>query len=114
MIVIHKMKTILILKSAYFAKFMQKLNKLSIHEFLYGYIKNKYSNKSRSLFRDIDSLAYEMETQNVYDDFSKGKEMFGISNYSTEPKYYNDSNALLFGKIENEMLSISLSIEIFF
>ena len=58
-----------------------------MHEFHYDYIKVKYSNKSRLLFTDTDSLVYEIETENVYDNFNKNKEMFEFSNYSTKSKY---------------------------
>ena len=57
----------------------------------YDYIKNKYSNNSRLLFIDNDSLIYKIKTKDVYEDFSKDKEMFDFSNYSAESKYY-DSN----------------------
>ena len=39
---------------------------------------------SRLLFTDTDSLMYETKTEDVYDDFSKDKEMFDFSNYSAE------------------------------
>ena len=58
-----------------------------MHEFHYDYIKVKYSNKSRLLFTDTDSLVYEIETENVYDNFNKNKEMFEFSNYSAKSKY---------------------------
>ena len=48
------------------------------------YIKNKYGNNSRLLFTDTDSLMYEIKTEDVYEDFSKDKEMFHFSNCSTE------------------------------
>ena len=38
---------------------------------------------------------YEIETESVYDDFSKNKEMFDFSNYSVESKYDDDLNAKL-------------------
>ena len=49
-------------------------------------------NKSRLLFTDTDRLLYEIETENVYDDFSKNKEMFDFSNYSDKSKHYDDSS----------------------
>ena len=38
---------------------------------------------------------YEIETESVYDDFSKNKEMFDFSNYSVESKYDDDLNVKL-------------------
>ena len=60
----------------------------------FDYIKNKYNNKARLLFTDTDSLMYEIKTEDAYEDFSKDKEMFDFSNYSTKPKFYDDSNEL--------------------
>ena len=47
-----------------------------MYEFLYNYIKNKYGNKSRQLLTDKDSLMYEIKTEDVYQDFSKDREIF--------------------------------------
>ena len=39
------------------------------------------------LFTDTDSLLYEIETWNVYDDFSNNKDIFDFNNYSAESKF---------------------------
>ena len=54
------------------------------------------------LFTDIDSLMYEIKTKDVYEDFSKDKEMFDFSNYQTKPKYYDHSNKLVVDKMKDE------------
>ena len=38
--------------------------------------------------------------------FSKNKAMFGFSYYSAKSKCYNDSNALVGGKIKDEMCDV--------
>ena len=45
-------------------------------QFRYDYIKNKYSNNSRLLFKDTHSLMYEIKTKNVHENFSKDTEMY--------------------------------------
>ena len=55
-------------------------------------LKIKCGNNSRLLFTDSDSLMYEIKTEDVYEDFGNGKEMFDFSNYSTKSKYYDNSN----------------------
>ena len=60
-------------------------------------LKIKYGNDSRLLFTDTDSLMYENKAEDVYEDFSNDKEMFYISNYSSNSKYYDDSNKLVVG-----------------
>ena len=51
-----------------------------MYKFHYDYIKNKYGNNSRLLFTDTESLIYEIKTEDVYEDFSNDKEIFGFSN----------------------------------
>ena len=77
-----------------------RLSKVLMCEFHYNYIKNKYGNNSRLLLTNTDSLMYEIKTEEVYEDFSKDKEMFDFGNYSTESKHHNDSNKLVVGKNE--------------
>ena len=47
------------------------------------------------------TLKINMATD-VYKDFSRNKEMFYFSNYSTESKYCDDSNKLVIGKVKDE------------
>ena len=54
------------------------------NEFLYDYIKNKYDNKSKLLFTEIDIIMYEIKTEDVYKDFSSDKEMNDFNNYLTK------------------------------
>ena len=63
------------------------LSRELMYEFHYDYIKHKYQDlkNSRLLFTDTDSLVYEIKNEDVYEDFSKGKEMFDLWNCS---KYY--------------------------
>ena len=52
-----------------------------MYEFYYDYIKNKYDNNSKLLFRDTDSLIYEIKTEDVCKDFRNDTEIFGFSHY---------------------------------
>ena len=88
---IHKNKVTLILnKPAYVVMCILELSKLLMYEFHFDYIKNEYCYNSRLLFTDTDSLINESKTEDVYEDFSKDKEMFDFINYSATLKYYND------------------------
>ena len=66
-----------------------------MYAFYYDYIQIKYVNNSRLLFTETDSLMYGIKSEDVYEDFSNDKEMFGFSNYSTAPKCYDNSNELV-------------------
>ena len=79
-----------------------------MYESHYGYIKNKYDNKSKLLFTNTDSLMYKIKTEDVYKDFSSNKEMFGFSNYSTKSKYFDNSKQLVIWKMKDEIGGIAI------
>ena len=87
-------------KPAYISMCILELSKVLMYEFHYAYIKNKYVKKSKLLFTDTDSLMYE--TEDIYEDFIRDKEMFDFSNYSTKSKYYDNSNKLVILKTKDE------------
>ena len=51
---------------------------------------------------------HEIKTEDVYEKFSKDKEMFGFNNYSTKSKYYHNSNKLVTGKMKNERAGVTI------
>ena len=71
-------------------------------ELNYDYSNNKYGNKSRLVFIVTDTSLSVIKTEDVYEDFSKNKEMLGFNNYSAKSKYYDHSNKLVFGKMRDE------------
>ena len=103
LVAIHKIKTTLTFSKPTYVECVLELRKARVYEFHYDYIKNKYRSKLRLLFPDTDSLVFEIETENVYENFSKNKEMFEFSNYFAKSKYYDDSNKLVVLKIKDEM-----------
>ena len=109
MVAIRKNKVTLTLnKPAYVWMCILDLSKVLTYEFHYDYIKNKYDNNSKLLFTDADSLLYEIKIRDVYEDFSKDKEMFDFSSYSAKSKYYDDSNKLVDGKIKDESGGVTI------
>ena len=61
LVTIQKSKITLTLKKpAYIGMCMLDLSKVLMYKFCYDYIKNKYGSNSRLLFRDTDSLMYEV------------------------------------------------------
>ena len=95
-------------KSAYIRMCTLELSKVLMYELYFGYIKNKYGNNWRLLFTDTDSLMYEIKTEDIYEDFSNKKEMFDFSDYSTNSKYYDNSNKLVIGKIKDEAAGVAI------
>ena len=103
LVAIHKSKLALKLnKPAYIGMWILELSKVLMFEFHCDYIKKKYDKKSKLLFTDRDSLMYGVKTEDVCQDFSNNKEMFDLSNYLADSKYYNDSKKLVIENIKSE------------
>ena len=54
------------------------------------------------LFTDTDSLTYEKESEDVYEEFFKHKHLFDFSNYPEDSKFFDETNKIVMGKIEDE------------
>ena len=59
------------------------------------------------MFSDTDSSIYEIEAEDIYEDFSTDKKMFDFSNYSAQLKYYDDSNKLVAKKMKEETARVA-------
>lgn len=75
-----------------------------MYKFHYDYIQNKCGNKSKLLFTLLLFLVSEIKTENVYDYYSKNKEIF--NNRSDKSKRYDDSNVLIVGKMKDKIGSV--------
>ena len=82
LVAIHKIKETLTLdRPAYVGMCILDLSKMLMYNFHYNYIKKKYGSKAKLLFTDTDSLCYEIEAEDVYQDFFNDKEKFDNSDY---------------------------------
>ena len=68
-----------------------------MYEFHYKYIKSK--SDADLLFTDTDSLMYEMKTEDVYEDFYQGKNLFYFSDYPLDSKFSDPVNKKVISKI---------------
>ena len=67
-ILIHAVKPVLSLNKPIYVRFStHDLSKLLMYELHYKYIKIKYN--AKLLFTDTESLVYEINTDDVYEDF---------------------------------------------
>ena len=69
-----------------------------IYEFHYKYIKSKYD--ANLLFTDIDSLVYEIKTEDVHEDFYEDKNLFDFSDYPLHSKFFHPVNKKVIGKMK--------------
>jgi hypothetical protein len=79
-----------------------ELSKLLMYEFHYNVIKAKYGDKAQLLFTDTDSLMYEIETENVYEDMKQMGDHFDCSGYPTDSPYFDVRNKTVVGKFKDE------------
>ena len=86
------------------------LSKTLMYNFHYKYIEMKYGNKANLLFKctDKDSLTYEIETENIYEDFWNDKELFDNSDYPDSSPYLGKTNKKIIGKFKVETASIPI------
>ena len=54
------------------------------------------------LFTDTDSLCYAIETDDVYEDFLRDRELFDNSDYKKYSKFYFYENKKVIGKFKDE------------
>ena len=80
LVAIYEIKPVLTLdKPVYVGFTILDLNKLLMYEFHYKYIKRKYN--AKLLLTDTDILVYEIKTDDVYENFYEGKNLFDFSDY---------------------------------
>ena len=63
------------------------LTKLLMYEFHYKYFGTEFNN-GKLLFRDTDSLVFETETDDVYEDFYENKNLFDFSDYAKDSIFF--------------------------
>ena len=55
------------------------------------------------LFTDTDSLVYEIETNDVYEDFCENKHLFDFSDYPEDLNFFDPVNKKVIGKMKDEV-----------
>ena len=84
------------------------LSKTLMYDFHYNYIKEKYGDKAKLLFTDTDSLTYEIEAKDVYQDFWNDKNKFDNSDYSESSPYFDKTNKKVIGKFKDEAAGVPI------
>ena len=102
---IHEIKLILILNKPVYVGFtVLEFRKWMMYHFHYNFIKKNFH--AELLFTDTDSLAYEIKSENVYDEFFKWKDLFDFINYSKDSKFYDGDNKKVIGQMKDEMVGV--------
>ena len=110
LVAVHKIKEMLTLnRPAYIGMCILDLSKTLMYNFHYNYIKKKYGNKAKLLFTDTDSLTYEIEAEDVYQDFWNDKDRFDNSDYPESSPYFDTTNKKVIGKFKDEAAGIPIT-----
>ena len=110
LVALHKIKETLTLnRPAYIGMCILDLSKTLMYNFHYNYIKKKYGNKAKLLFTDTDSLTYEIEAEDVYQDFWNDKDRFDNSDYPESSPYFDTTNKKVIGKFKDEAAGIPIT-----
>ena len=74
-----------------------------MHEFHYKYIGVKCGSSAKLLFTDTESLVYETETDDIYEDFYEDKSLLDFSEYPKDARFCNPVNKKVIGKMKDEI-----------
>ena len=109
LVAVHKIKETLTLnRPAYVGMCILDLSKTLMYDFHYNYIKKKYGDKAKLLFTDTDSLTYEIEAEDVYQDFWYDRNKFDNSDYPEGSPYFNKTNKKVIGKFKDEAAGVPI------
>ena len=63
----------------------------------------KQDNSANLLITDTDSLVYGTETDDIYEDFYKNKNLLDFSDYLEDSKYFDPGNKSVIGKMKDNV-----------
>ncbi|CAC5391317.1 unnamed protein product [Mytilus coruscus] len=125
--VVNKQVNLVLNKPIYVGQAILDLSKKLMYDFHYNLMKPMYGDKINLLFTDTDSLCYEIQTEDVYNDMRTVHSYLDTSNYpdnhflySTDrkkiPGFFKDENSSVpikeFLGLRPKMYSISYNIEL--
>ena len=92
-------------KPVYLGQAILDLSKIAMYEFHYNYMKSKYSDdKLKLCYMDTDSLIYEIETSNFYEDIAGNVEnRFNTSGYKNNRPLPVSKNKKVIGSMKDEL-----------
>lgn len=106
----RKKITLLLNRPIYVGFSILDISKTLMYDFHYNFIKKKYGNNSKLLFTDTDSLCYEIQTRDFYEDIKNDMDLFDTSDYPQSHPLYSVKNKKSLGKMKDE-LSSKIGIE---
>ena len=91
-------------KPIYLGLSILEISKITMYEFWYDYVKNKYGNKVRLCYTDTDSLVMNIKTNDFYKDIAQDvNERFDTSNYSFDRPLPKGKNKKVIELMKDEL-----------
>jgi hypothetical protein len=102
-----KVSKILWTKPTYVGFCVLDLSKLHMYRFHYDVIRPMYGARAKLLFTDTDSLCYELQTEDVFQDMARIRHELDTSDYPKDHPLFSLKNAKVLGKFKDECSGIS-------
>ena len=104
LVAVRKIKEALTLinRPVYLNMCILDLSQTLMYYFNYKYIKIRYGDEAKLLFTEMDSLTYEIRTEDAYKDIWNNKELFDNSDYPDSSPFFDKSNKKIIGKMKDE------------
>ena len=83
-----------------------------MYGFHYNFIKKNFD--VELLFTDTDSLAYDIKSEDVYEEFFKWKDFFHFSNYPKDSKFLDETNKKVIGKMKDKFSGVIVDEFVFY
>ena len=101
---IHEVKLVLILdKSINLGLSILDLTKLLIYDFQYIYKEAGYGFRAKLLLTNTDSVVYEIEADDLYEDIYEDRCLFDFSDCPNDPRFYESINKIVIGRMKDEV-----------
>ena len=89
-------------KPTYVGFAVLEISKHLMYTFHYNFIRRKYQDKAKLLFTDTDSLMYEIEREDLYQDFHDSKDLFDFASFPKDSQFFDATNNKVIGKFKDE------------
>jgi hypothetical protein len=86
-----------------------ELSKLTMYEYHYCHMMEVYGPERAQLcYTDTDSLLYEIQTDNIYDDMAQQLHRYDTSDYPKDHSLYSLTNKKVLGKMKDEASGVPI------
>lgn len=90
-------------KPIYVGAAILDLSKIIMYDFYYGHIKKTYGDKAQLVYMDTDSQILKIETEDIYKDMQRDREIYDTSNYPRDHPNFSEENKKVPGKWKDEL-----------